>query len=141
MIHFLQAFSDLVIDLWVPLLIVIFFVLTILTWTLPSWRGNALSSIGGFLASFGGLWWGCWIAANQPPWSRAILAQLQLEGIHTSWLDLRPHMGRMICAGLGGGLAYVVGLILTKWGLRAWHRWRGDTYQDSTTRTTLSPFH
>ncbi len=139
--QYLQAFGALVPEYWVPVLIVTFIVLTILTWVLPAWRGNAMSSIGGFLASFGGIWWGCWVAATQPVWARTTLAQLQLEGIHTSWIDLRPHMGRMVCAAVGGALAYVLGMIVTKWGMRAWFRWRGETYQESTTRNTLSPFH
>ena len=141
MTQFLKTFGDLVPSFWIPLLVVIFIVLTILTWVLPNWRGNAIGSIGGFFLSFAGIWWGCRVAATEPRWARAILTQLKLEGIQTSWLDLRPHMGRMVFAVIGGGLAYVLGMVLTKWCVRAWFRWRGETNQEATTRNTLSPFH
>lgn len=138
---FLKSFGELVPVGWVPMLVTVFLVLTILAWCLPTWRGNALSSVLGFIASFGGIWVGRWIVARQPLWSVWTLRQLQREGLQTSWVDLRPHMGMMFMTLVGGGLAYVFGMVLAKIILRAWFRFTGSTLTDREERTVLSPFH
>jgi hypothetical protein len=138
--QFLKALGELIPSYWVAGLIALWLVLTVLTWILPNWRGNAIGSIGGFLASFGGIFGGTWLAARDPAWAHGLLAQLQRDGIQNSWIDLRPHMGRMICSGVGGAVAYALGMLLTKWCVRAWFRWRGETVEATDSHNTLSPF-
>ena len=128
-------------EAWMPLLAGVFLIFTILAWCLPAWRGNALSTIPGFVASLGGLWCGRWVAVYQPGWARWTLRQLQREGLQASWIDLRPHMGHMFMTLVAGGLAYVGGMVLGKLILRAWVRYMGSTIPESADRSGLSPFH
>jgi len=138
---FLKTVGELLPVAWVPLLMAIFLVFTILAWCLPTWRGNALSSVFGFLASYGGILAGRWVVQQQPRWARWTLQQLQREALQTSWVDLRPHMGTMFMTLVGGGLAYVFGMMVAKFVIRAWFRFRGSTLTEKEERTVLSPFH
>jgi len=137
----LKAVGDLLPVAWMPLLAGVFLIFTILAWCLPAWRGNALSAIPGFLASLGGLWYGRWVALHEPSWARWTLRQLHREGLQTSWIDLRPHMGFMFMTLVAGGLAYCCGMLLGKFILRAWVRYLGSTIPEGTDRSALSPFH
>ena len=127
--------------IWVPGLVVMSLTFTILAWAIPSWRGNALSSVFGFLASLGGIYCGRWLAAHRPPWLQGLLDPLELEAPQGNGVDLLPQAGSMFMSLLGCGLAYVVGMAAGRWLLRLWWRRAGSTEQDSPGRPGWSPPH
>ena len=138
---FLKSFGRALPDIWEPSLIGVLLVFTILAWCIPDWRGNAVSSIFGFIASLAGIRGGAWLAMHPPSWARFFLEQLQIEAPQTSWINLQPHIVRMFLTLMAGGLAYVLGMALAKMLLRFWLRRRGANFPPTNNQNTLSPFH
>ena len=138
---YLQSFGSMLPAYWVPGLAGASLIFTILAWVIPSWRGNALSSVFGFLGSLGGIYYGRWLAAHRPPWLQGLLHQLEVEAPQGNGVDWRPHIGSMFLTLVAGGFAYVLGMIVGRFFLRLWLRRAGSTDPESPDRPVLSPFH
>ena len=136
-----KALVDLLPSIWLPGLIGLAAVFTVLAWTLPTWRGSSLAACGGFLTSLPGLWFSAWLVRVRPTWSLRFLQWVDREVSVLPALDLKSQGAYFFVTLLGGFLSYLLGLLAAKLALRLWHRYRGDTLSEEAQRTILSPFH
>ena len=127
-------------EAWVLLVQSGYLLLTVMAWAFPTWRGNALSAVFGFAASFGGIWAARWAVRHPPIGCAWVLKRLEIEAPQTPWLDFRPHMGLMFFTLVGGGLAYVLGMAVAKFFLRIWILLTGSTITENERDDVLNPY-
>ena len=127
--------------IWIPILILVAGVFTVLAWILPTWRGSALAACGGFLTCLPGLWCSALLVRIRPAWALRFLQWVDREASLLPSPELKSQGTFLFVAVLGGFLSYLLGLLAVKLVLRLWHRYWGDTLSEEAQRTILSPFH